>query len=204
MKDEPFDLTDPSYTPVKLLDEAKWVLRARNRSQLARVLEIDEAIICRVWNLKVPISDHLMVQIADRTGWSIQYVRQLAGTPYDGAVFPPRPRLISLPKNPLDRYHIAKGHIVQSMPGTVPQLAKKSGYSANTVRFWVNEMRQGDPLTRASHITGWLPPPKSGAHLPIHAAGPGEDAVRILLPRPSRRRPAHLVLAAQLLATHDL
>lgn len=85
MKDDPFDLTDPSYTPVKLLNETAHLLRAKNDATLALMLECDHALLTRVRKRKYVVTPYLMVQIMDRTGWHIQDVRRLAGMPYDGA-----------------------------------------------------------------------------------------------------------------------
>jgi hypothetical protein len=93
----PIDLASPGYTPGRLLDEAAFVLRAPNRAALALALEVDPALVSRVGRRKSPLTEHVMVQIMDRTAWSIQYVRELAGMPYEGDVYPARPRTISIP-----------------------------------------------------------------------------------------------------------
>lgn len=181
MRDDPIDLHSPSYRPERLLEEAMFVLRAPDRTTLARLLEVDPALICRIWNRKSHISELVMVRIMDRTDWSIRYVRELVGMPYDGMVYPPRPRMIEVQK-PARNYHLAKEHILQAMPGTINALARKSGYSRGTVEFWIKVLRAGDPLTRGSHIIEWLPPNGSGQYIPVHAAGPGKDAPRIKRP----------------------
>lgn len=180
MRDDPIDLHAASYTPEKLIDEVAFVMRAANQNQVARNLELDPALICRIVKRKYPLTALVMVRIMDRTGWGIAYVRQLAGLPYDGMVYPPRVRRIEPAKGRI--YHTAKRDILQSMPGTVSELAALSGYSLDTVYGWVRRLRHGDPLTRESHIIGWIEPtgPRgSGGVTPIHAAGPGEDAPRI-------------------------
>jgi hypothetical protein len=178
------DLSDPSYTPGKLLDEFGFVARAENACQIARALEVDPAVISRILSLQAPVSDGLMVRIMDRTGWSIQYVRQLMGVPFDEDPYPPRVRRVEPPKGRI--YHTAKEDILQSMPGTASELAKRAGYHREHVYCWLRKLRRGDPMTRESHIIGWQNPTGpngSGDYTPIHAAGPGEDAPRIVLSR---------------------
>jgi hypothetical protein len=187
MTRDPIDLQSPSYTPERLLGEVMFVARAKNRNKLAHALEVDPGLISRIWNKLAPVSDYVFMQIADRTGWSVQYMRELAGIPYDGAVYPPRVRVAHIKLAPRN-YHLAKGHILQAMPGTVGQLAKKSGYSRGTVEIWLKVLRAGDPMTRGSHIVEWIPPAGAGAHAAVHQAGPGEDAVRIPRGRVRERR----------------
>lgn len=187
MARDPIDLQSPSYTPERLLGEVMWVARVESRNKLAHALEVDGGLISRIWNKVSPLTDGLMVQIMDRTGWSLKYMRELAGIPYDGPVYPPRVRVIHVPLAPRD-YQLAKGHILQAMPGTVEQLAKKSGYSRGTVEIWLKELRAGDPMTRASHIVDWIAPVGAGGHAAVHQAGPGEDAVRIPRGRVKERR----------------
>ena len=85
MRDE-FDLSSPAYTPVKLINETARILRCITDSALARALEVDIAMICRVRHRKWPITARLMVQIADRTGWTVQHIRALGGCQFDGPV----------------------------------------------------------------------------------------------------------------------
>jgi hypothetical protein len=196
MNDAPVNLQSPTYTPRRLLEELMWVLHAPRREQLARALDLDTGLISRIWNHKAPLTYGVFVRIMDRTGWSIAYVRELAGMPFEGDFYPPRPRTVSvmpksganphgviiLPKKPRD-YHLAKEHILQAMPGTVDELAKRSGYHRNTVQIWLKVLRAGDPATRASHIEDWLPPAAhngGGVYLAVHGAGPGEDATYAL------------------------
>jgi hypothetical protein len=77
-------LDSDTYTPVRLLNEAAFALQANSMYQLARVLEMDNGQLSRVRNRKEAVSDRLMVQIMDRTGWHIQKLREIAGMPYDG------------------------------------------------------------------------------------------------------------------------
>lgn len=83
MRDE-FDLSSPSYTPSKLINETAWQLGCRNYHSLGFALEIDPAQLCRIRKRREVVSSRMMVAIADRTGWSIQYIRALAGMPFDG------------------------------------------------------------------------------------------------------------------------
>jgi hypothetical protein len=180
MRDEPIDLSSPAYTPRKLLEEVMWVLHAPRCAQLAPALDLDTGLISRIWNRKAPLTYGVFVQIMDRTGWGIAYVRQLAGMPYTGDTYPPRPRVIVPPKGRI--YHSAREDILQAMPGTATELAKRAGYHREYIYYWLRKLRAGDPLTRASHIIGWKDPTGpngSGDYAPIHAAGPGEDAARI-------------------------
>lgn len=77
-----------------------------------------------------------------------------------------------MPRN----YQIAKGHILQAMPGTVAQLVKKSGYETVTVQRWVARLRAGEPHERACHISGYQEPEGYGYAPPIYTRGPGEHA----------------------------
>lgn len=84
-KDDEIDLQSPSYTPVRLLNEAAALLHAKNDAQLAHILECHHALLTRVRHRRQVVTPFIMVQIMDRTGWHIQDVRKLAGMPYDGA-----------------------------------------------------------------------------------------------------------------------
>lgn len=81
---EEIDLKSPIYTPNRLFDKAAELLQVKNDATLALVLECDQALLCRIRRRKSPLSAWLMIQIMDRTGWHIKYVRELAGIPYDG------------------------------------------------------------------------------------------------------------------------
>lgn len=178
MRDEPINLESVSYTPNKLLGETAFVMRARNNRHLAQLLEVDAALVCRIVKRRSPITETILVRIMDRTGWGIAYTRQLAGIPYEGPVCAPRPRVAAPIRQPRN-YHLAKSHILQAMPGTVGELARKSGYARGTVEAWLKVLRAGDALTRASHIIDWRAPNGSGPYIAVHQAGPGEDAVCI-------------------------
>lgn len=92
----PFDLQSPSYTPRRLLEEVMWVLHAKTRDALAQALDLDSGLICRIWNFQAPLTDGVFVRIMDRTNWPVGYVRELAGMPYLGDVYPPRPRTVDV------------------------------------------------------------------------------------------------------------
>lgn len=81
---DPFDLNDPGYTPGKLLDATAKLLNARSDFDLARRLELDPAAICRTRHRKKPIGAHTIIQILDRTGWTLAHLRELMGVPFDG------------------------------------------------------------------------------------------------------------------------
>lgn len=81
---EPINLQDPNYTPVKLLNEAAWYLNCPHDSALARILEVNRALLSRIRHRQTPISAHILIQIADRTEWSVKHLRALAGVPFDG------------------------------------------------------------------------------------------------------------------------
>ena len=185
-KDDEFDLQSPSYTPGKVLDHVAWELWVPNDQRLAHALEFHPAVICRIRNRLAPIGDRVMVRIMDRTTWTIRYLRELAGMPYIGMIYPPRPR-VRTEYRPPRNYHIAKEHILQAMPGTVDELVKKSGYNRGTVEHWMKALRTGDPRTRSSHIIEWHPPNGTGPYIPVHQAGAGEDAILIRRSRNERR-----------------
>lgn len=75
-------------------------------------------------------------------------------------------------------YHLARGHILEAMPGTVPELVKKSGYVRCTVNRWLEQLRQGTPAERAAHIGDWFVPEGRGPVVAIWHAGPGRHASR--------------------------
>lgn len=83
MRDD-FDLKSTSYTPSRLINETAWQLGCRNYHSLAFALEMDPAQLCRVRKRTEIVSNKMMIAIADRTGWSIHYIRSLAGMPFEG------------------------------------------------------------------------------------------------------------------------
>jgi hypothetical protein len=177
MKGDPIDLHAPSYTPGRLLNHTAAHLRCPCDAQLAHALELNNAILTRVRKRQNPVSDTLIVRIMDRTGWSIQYVRELMGVPFEGIVAPAPSVLIDPTTQPRG---IRLGQIVvlQCMPGTVDAIVRKSGYCRHTVGLRIRELRAGPPDKRCSHIIGWDEPVTRGPCMAIHQAGPGEDAVR--------------------------
>lgn len=188
MRGDPIDLQSPNYTPVRVLNETAFVLRVNNDSQLARRLELHQAVLTRIKKRSHPITETVFVRIMDRTGWGIKYTRELAGIPYEGIVYPPRTRSTGKPHHTPRNYQTAKDDILQAMPGTIDELTKRSGYSRGTVGIWVKVLRAGDPLTRGSHIIDWRPPNGRGPFIPVHQAGSGEDAICILRAQTRREK----------------
>jgi hypothetical protein len=72
--------------PNRLLNKVAQHLSVSSYSQLALVLDCDPALICRVHRRQVQVSSWLMVRIMDRTGWTITYVRELAGMEIENPV----------------------------------------------------------------------------------------------------------------------
>lgn len=65
------------------------------------------------------------------------------------------------------------------MPGTVPDLAKRSGYARGTVKRWIAELRQGRVAERGAHIGEWLEQEGRGAvAVAVWLAGPGKHKQR--------------------------
>lgn len=83
-----------------------------------------------------------------------------------------------MPRN----YHRARADILEAMPGDVPHLVKRSGYSVATVKRWLAQLRTGGPLERAAHIGRWIIPEGRGPASAVWHAGPGEHA-----PKPTWR-----------------
>ena len=75
-------LLEPSYTPHMLINYAAAFLGAKSDGDLAKILPYDEGSLHRVRHRKVLVSANFMVAIMDRTGWSLAYVRELAGLPF--------------------------------------------------------------------------------------------------------------------------
>lgn len=68
-----------SYSPVALLDLLKRHFSAKNDAQLARSLELDPAVICRVRQGLLPISGALVIRAHELTGLSIGEIRAVMG-----------------------------------------------------------------------------------------------------------------------------
>lgn len=72
--------TEPKlYAPEKLLDFAKRKLHADNDSQLAKILEVNQSVICKVRYHKQPLSSFLIVKIQEKSGMSLADVREVMG-----------------------------------------------------------------------------------------------------------------------------
>jgi hypothetical protein len=70
------------------------------------------------------------------------------------------------------KYHNAKADILQAMPGSMAQLATKSGWHLQTVERWVRALRKAGEC----RILDWQRPNGSGNFVPVYGQGPGEDA----------------------------
>src|ERR1044072_495912 len=79
---------------------------------------------------------------------------------------------------PRDYNAPAQTAILQSMPGSVPHLAAKSGFHRATVERQLRKLR-ADGKTR---IVGWARPNGSGPFIAIHGRGSGPDAPCTLQP----------------------
>jgi hypothetical protein len=77
-------LDDPCYTPERLLHALSQALGQGFDEHLAHALEIEPAQLSRIRHRKQPLTEWVLVQIMDRTDWSIRQVRALAGIPFDG------------------------------------------------------------------------------------------------------------------------
>lgn len=103
MRDDPILLTDPSYTPQRLLNVLAQRFGAANDSELASLLEFERATLSRIRRRKLVIPGNLLVAILDRTDMTIRDVRGLAGMPFDGGLLPiapPAAPAIVVPKRP--------------------------------------------------------------------------------------------------------
>lgn len=86
MRGEAINLKDPTYTPVRLLNETGFLLGCLNDAALALALDVNISQLSRIRHRKEPLSFRVIVLIADCTGWSVQHIRTLAGLPFDGPV----------------------------------------------------------------------------------------------------------------------
>jgi hypothetical protein len=80
------DLASPGYTPAALIYAVAEAMGLGSDEQVAHALEIEPAQLSRIRHRKQPLTEWVLVQIMDRTDWSIKQVRALAGIPFDGAV----------------------------------------------------------------------------------------------------------------------
>lgn len=76
-------MQDPSYTPVRLINETAYKLGARSDSHLCSIINVHCAQLSRVRHRTQFVSCFMIISIMDRTGWSLAYVRELAGVPFE-------------------------------------------------------------------------------------------------------------------------
>jgi hypothetical protein len=77
-------LAHPGYSPARLLNHAAALLKARSDNHLSEMLEFDHGQLSRIKRKQdCVVTAGLMVNIMDRTGWTIAHVRELAGMPHD-------------------------------------------------------------------------------------------------------------------------
>lgn len=69
--------------------------------------------------------------------------------------------------------------ILQAMPGTIYDLARRSGYHERTVRRWVKTLQAASD----SHVGSWLRNTDGGRHAAIYHAGAGRN-----MPCPYKQR----------------
>jgi plasmid maintenance system antidote protein VapI len=65
-------------TPNYLLNKVSEKLGCDMDKQLARRLDCNHSTICRLRTGQLQISSNLLIKIYDATGWSIEYIRELA------------------------------------------------------------------------------------------------------------------------------
>jgi hypothetical protein len=87
-----FDLASRTYTPSRLINTTARHLGCANLFCLSFVIGIHGSQLGRIYKRQRPVSSNLMVAISDHTGWTIKYIRELAGMPFDGAatLVPPK------------------------------------------------------------------------------------------------------------------
>lgn len=78
---ESFDVNDVKYTPHRMLNVLQEALGVRSDYALAHKLSVGEDVISRIRNRKIRLTPFMMVRILDITGWSIEYLREVAGLP---------------------------------------------------------------------------------------------------------------------------
>lgn len=67
------------YNPDRLLNALRLHFQARSDRALARRLEVDPIVICRIRNLKFPVSAALLIRMHEETGMHIRDLRELMG-----------------------------------------------------------------------------------------------------------------------------
>jgi alpha-beta hydrolase superfamily lysophospholipase len=63
--------------------------------------------------------------------------------------------------------------VVESLPGTRPEIVARSGVSRTGVVNWLNKMHSAGEV----RICNWKAHPRSGPAMPVYALGAGEDAI---------------------------
>lgn len=76
-----FDLHDPSYTPVHLLEKLQEFFDIKTDYKLAQIMLVELSTISKVRNRKDVVSAGFIVRAADLTGWSVEQIRSYAGLP---------------------------------------------------------------------------------------------------------------------------
>lgn len=72
-------LSDPNYTPNRLLDAVLTQLRLKNDAALSRTLGVAPPVLSKVRHRRLPVAPGLMIQIHDATQLSIDEIRLLMG-----------------------------------------------------------------------------------------------------------------------------
>lgn len=73
------DLQDAQYRPEYLLDRLKKLLDVKDDSGLARELQVNPSVICRVRQRKSHVSDILLIRMHDASDLSVVKLRKLMG-----------------------------------------------------------------------------------------------------------------------------
>jgi hypothetical protein len=97
------------------------------------------------------------------------------------------------------RHHLTQRDIVQAMPGTVREIARRSGYHHDTVVRHLAELRIGSERLRRAHIGAWFEPEDGRTPAPIWHAGPGRHRAE-----PKRRRQTNAERWARAKEIHGL
>lgn len=75
------DLTDPDYTPNRLINKLLEIGPFKNDLQLTKHLRLPPGSFSPVRARRKPLTPHLMVVIMDGTGIGLPELRRLAGMP---------------------------------------------------------------------------------------------------------------------------